>query len=72
MDIAAAQVTFGMIGLVDRIDLVTAPNLSVDEVADKEVRAGRPFFGGGERWVSDLRPTDAHDSPQNLRVHPPK
>ena len=35
MDIAAAQVTFGMIGLVDRIDLVTAPNLSVDEVADK-------------------------------------
>jgi len=35
MDIAAAQVTFGMIGLVDRIDLVTAPNLSVDDVADK-------------------------------------
>ncbi|MBS0150997.1 MAG: ABC transporter permease [Nitrospira sp.] len=35
MDIAAAQVTFGMIGLVDRIDLVTAPNLSVDEVAGK-------------------------------------
>ncbi|MFO0700163.1 MAG: FtsX-like permease family protein [Nitrospira sp.] len=35
MDIAAAQVTFGMVGLVDRIDLVTTPNLSVDEVADK-------------------------------------
>ncbi|HMS83506.1 MAG TPA: ABC transporter permease [Nitrospira sp.] len=35
MDIAAAQVTFGMVGLVDRIDLVTTPGLSVDEVADK-------------------------------------
>ena len=35
MDIAAAQVTFGMVGLVDRIDLVTAPHLSVDAVADK-------------------------------------
>ncbi len=35
MDIAAAQVTFGMIGKVDRIDLVTDPHVSVEEVADK-------------------------------------
>lgn len=35
MDIAAAQVTFGMVGKVDRIDLVTDPRVSVEEVAEK-------------------------------------
>ncbi len=51
MDIAAAQVTFGMVGLVDRIDLVTAPSLSVDEVADK-VRAVLPPHVTVERPVN--------------------
>lgn len=35
MDIAAAQVTFGMVGLVDRIDLVTASSVAVDQVAEQ-------------------------------------
>lgn len=51
MDIAAAQVTFGMVGLVDRIDLVTAPNLSVDEVAEK-VRTVLPPHVTVERPVN--------------------
>ena len=51
MDIAAAQVTFGMVGLVDRIDLVTVPSLSVDEVADK-VRTVLPPHVTVERPVN--------------------
>lgn len=51
MDIAAAQVTFGMVGLVDRIDLVTAPGLSVDEVAD-HVRTVLPPHVTVERPVN--------------------
>ena len=51
MDIAAAQVTFGMVGLVDRIDVVTAPSLSVEEVADK-VRAVLPPHVTVERPTS--------------------
>ncbi|CUS39495.1 putative ABC transporter, permease component [Candidatus Nitrospira nitrosa] len=51
MDIAAAQVTFGMVGLVDRIDLVTAPNLSVEEVAEK-VRTVLPPHVTVERPVN--------------------
>lgn len=51
MDIAAAQVTFGMVGLVDRIDLVTAPSVPVEEVADK-VRAVLPLHVTVERPTS--------------------
>ncbi len=51
MDIAAAQVTFGMVGQVDRIDLVTDPNLSVDEVAEK-VRTVLPPHVTVERPVN--------------------
>ncbi|MDH4303977.1 MAG: ABC transporter permease [Nitrospira sp.] len=51
MDIAAAQVTFGMAGLVDRIDLVTAPSVSVDEVAEK-VRTVLPPHVTVERPVN--------------------
>lgn len=32
MDIAAAQISFGMVGKVDRLDIVTEKNLSVEEV----------------------------------------
>ena len=32
MDIAAAQIAFGMVGRVDRLDIVTEKNLSVEEV----------------------------------------
>jgi len=34
MDVAAAQVTFDMIGRIDRIQLVTAPGRAVDDIAD--------------------------------------
>ncbi len=51
MDIAAAQVTFGMVGLVDRIDLVTDPNRSVDEVAEN-VRTVLPPHVAVERPVN--------------------
>lgn len=51
MDIAAAQVTFGMVGQVDRIDLVTDPNLSVEEVAEK-VRTVLPPHVTVERPVN--------------------
>ncbi|MBK9949219.1 MAG: ABC transporter permease [Nitrospira sp.] len=51
MDIAAAQVTFGMVGLVDRIDLVTDPNRSVDEVAEN-VRTVLPPHVTVERPVN--------------------
>ena len=40
-DIAAAQITFGMVGRIDRIDLVTSPDRSVEEVA-QAVRAVLP------------------------------
>lgn len=33
MDIAAAQIAFGMVGKVDRLDIITEKNLSVEEVA---------------------------------------
>lgn len=49
MDIAAAQIAFGMVGRVDRIDIVTARNLSVEEVGARirtvlppHVTVGRP------------------------------
>ncbi len=35
MDIAAAQIAFNMVGKVDRIDIVTAINMSVEEVGAK-------------------------------------
>jgi putative ABC transport system permease protein len=54
MDIAAAQVTFGMVGVVDRIDLVTAPSLSVDEMIDK-VRAVLPPHVTVERPANRTR-----------------
>lgn len=38
MDIAAAQITFGMVGRLDRIDLVTEEGKSVDDIA-QAVRA---------------------------------
>lgn len=41
MDIAAAQITFGMVGRLDRIDVVTAPDRSVEEVT-QAVRAVLP------------------------------
>lgn len=41
MDIAAAQVTFGMVGRLDRIDLVTSADRSVEDVA-QAVRAAVP------------------------------
>ena len=41
MDIAAAQITFGMVGRLDRIDLLTDAEKSVEEVA-QDVRAVVP------------------------------
>lgn len=41
MDIAAAQLTFGMVGRLDRIDLVTGEGMGIDEVA-KAVHAVVP------------------------------
>ena len=38
MDIAAAQITFGMVGRLDRIDLITDAERSVDEIA-QDLRA---------------------------------
>lgn len=35
MDIAAAQIAFDMVGKVDRVDIVTARNMSVEEVGAK-------------------------------------
>jgi putative ABC transport system permease protein len=43
MDIAAAQALFGLVGRLDRIDLVTAPGRSVDDVA-AELKALLPSF----------------------------
>lgn len=51
MDIAAAQVTFGMIGRLDRIDLVSDPDRPVEEVADA-VRAVTPPHATVERPAS--------------------
>jgi putative ABC transport system permease protein len=50
MDIAAAQVTFGMVGRLDRIDLVTDTGTSIEEVA-QAVRAVVP------RHITVERPT---------------
>lgn len=41
MDIAAVQVLFGMVGKLDRIDLVTGPEVAIDEAA-QAVRAVLP------------------------------
>ncbi|MBX3302780.1 MAG: ABC transporter permease [Nitrospira sp.] len=41
MDIAAAQISFGMVGKVDRLDIVTEKNLSVEEVGAR-IRAALP------------------------------
>lgn len=41
MDIAAAQIAFDMVGKVDRVDIVTDTNLSVDEVGT-QIRAVLP------------------------------
>jgi putative ABC transport system permease protein len=35
MDIAAAQIAFGLVGKVDRLDLVTETNLSVEDVRER-------------------------------------
>ncbi len=51
MDIAAAQMAFGMVGKLDRIDIVTDEEHSVDEVA-QAVRAVLPSYVTVERPVS--------------------
>lgn len=54
MDIAAAQITFGMVGRLDRIDLVTDAERSVDDVA-QAVRAVVPPHVTVERPTSRTR-----------------
>lgn len=44
MDIAAAQITFGMIGKLDRIDIVTDEKKSVEEVAQNLQAALPPYL----------------------------
>ncbi len=51
MDIAAAQVTFGMVGRLDRIDLITNAERSVEKVA-QDVRAVVPPHVTVERPTS--------------------
>lgn len=51
MDIAAAQVAFNMVGRVDRIDLVTADDRSVEVMADA-LRAVLPSYVTVERPVA--------------------
>jgi len=48
MDVAAAQVAFGMIGRLDRIEIVTAPDRTADEVS-AALRAVLPPFVVVER-----------------------
>ncbi len=51
MDIAAAQITFGMVGKLDRIDIVIDEEQSVDETA-QAVRAVLPSYVTVERPAS--------------------
>jgi putative ABC transport system permease protein len=51
MDIAAAQVLFGMVGKLDRIDLVTGPEAAIEETA-QAVRAVLPPHLSVERPAS--------------------
>jgi putative ABC transport system permease protein len=48
MDIAAAQIAFGMVGKVDRLDIVTEKNLPVEEVAAR-IRTVLPLHVTVER-----------------------
>jgi putative ABC transport system permease protein len=54
MDIAAAQIAFGLVGRLDRIDLVTSEDRSVEEIA-KSVRAVVPAHLSVERPASRTR-----------------
>ncbi len=54
MDIAAAQVLFGMVGKLDRIDLVTSPEVAIEEAA-QAVRAVLPPHISVERPTSRTR-----------------
>ena len=54
MDIAAAQITFGMVGRLDRIDLITNEERSVEDVA-QDVRAVVPPQITVERPTSRTR-----------------
>ncbi|MEK7764071.1 MAG: FtsX-like permease family protein, partial [Nitrospirota bacterium] len=54
MDIAAAQVLFGMVGKLDRIDLVTSPEVEIDAAA-QAVRAVVPPHVTVERPASRTR-----------------
>ncbi|OQW62998.1 MAG: hypothetical protein BVN29_17565 [Nitrospira sp. ST-bin5] len=54
MDIAAAQVLFGMVGKLDRIDLVTSPEIEI-ETAAQAVRAVVPPHVTVERPASRTR-----------------
>jgi len=54
MDIASAQVLFGMVGKLDRIDLVTNPETEI-EAAAKAVRAVLPTHLSVERPASRTR-----------------
>ena len=54
MDIAAAQVTFGMVGKLDRIDIVTDEKKTVEEVA-QDLRAVLPPYLMVERPANRTR-----------------
>ena len=54
MDIAAAQITFGMVGKLDRIDVVTDEQKTVDEVA-QDLRAVLPPYLTVERPANRTR-----------------
>ncbi|TKB89371.1 MAG: FtsX-like permease family protein [Nitrospira sp.] len=54
MDIAAAQITFGMVGKLDRIDIVTDEQKTVDEVA-QDLRAVLPPYLTVERPANRTR-----------------
>lgn len=54
MDIAAAQITFGMVGKVDRIDIVTDKNKTVEDVA-QDLRTVLPPHMTVERPVNRTR-----------------
>jgi putative ABC transport system permease protein len=54
MDIAAAQITFEMVGKVDRIDIVTSGTKTVEDVA-QDLRAVLPSYVTVERPASRTR-----------------